>query len=332
MLKHVLKWVPWCGWIFFVATLILWRNSSPSLPVLNDEPVITDVPQPKRITAPKVSLSKSEKTEIKSASPLDSAEIRRASADAESGNPAIRKALKMAANQKPEEALQLLLQAAEKDKENEELQTQIGLMYARKLNQPEKAIPYLEKSLAKDPNQPDVLPELVRAYQTPERLKQGQDFLQELSETKHPTAVGPALALADLKSRGGNPNEAALYLEKRARGLQAPGEAYAFAAAIQMGEKGDPAQALKNATLAEEYSKAAVNEKRQRGESTALPTRDLARDQFTKADAYFRLGRPEEGLKILQEWAPQKSPEGEEAVARIEGYKRALGRQTPAAE
>lgn len=313
------------GWVLFAVTATMWWRSSSSI---TNSSETTDAPAATRPKTTKLTQAAAPIPAVPAPTGPLAGTTGTKVAEPKGHAPVVQNALKLADTQKPEAAIAMLTKAAEADPDNEDIQAQIGLIYAKKLNQPAKALPYLEKSLAKNPNQPEVLPELVAAYEHPDRIKQGTDYLRDLAENKHPTAVGPTLAMADLKSRSGNPVEAAQYLERRAQSIEAPAEAYAFAASLQMGGKGDPRKAEENFRRAEEFDKKALKDKQSRGEETELATRNLARDQFGRVDALVKMGNVDDARTLLSEMASSRSAASDEALSRLE----ALNRQMKGAE
>lgn len=273
-LRTIIWWI-WgiAGWILFLATYFDGEKRPQN-----------EVP-PALVTS-QVNLPALPKPPPKPETPkIASPEIRKIS------HPTVDESVRMATRlgqQEPEKAIDILKKALELHPESaDSLEAQIGLLYSRQLGQPEKSLPYFESSLLKNPNQPDILSELVGNYSRANSSKQAEFFLQRLSQEQHPKSAGPTLAYADWLATQGRNKEAISNLERRASQLESPWEAYSMAANLSSREA---MRAQANARTPEEarravelstrsisnYEAAISNlENRVRSDSSSAPRRSL---------------------------------------------------------
>ena len=202
-----------------------------------------------------------------------------------------------------DKALELLLEALNSHPESEQLQARIGNLYFQK--DPQAAIPYFENSLMSNPNQPEVLPKLVAAYQHPDQRKRGQEFLQEFAD-RHPNSVTPVLAYVDFLAAGGKPRAAADYAEEKAQQLSQPADAMqarGLAGNLYLGA-GQPEKAIQNFEVVARHEERIKREKQARGESTYMEDKRLAELRMGQAYAFARLGNFEQARKMADQLPP----------------------------
>lgn len=207
------------------------------------------------------------------------------------------KARKLVRKQNSTEALAILEKELAKGGDKAEIEAEIGKIYQR-LDKPELAISHLQNSVRADPEQPDVLPDLVSSYVKSNHLQEGEQFLLEVSAQLHPTAPGPALAYADLKARQQQWGEAANFLEQRAATLSNPDEAYGAAGSLHLqGPNPNPVRAQR----AFEQS---MQIHRERGATNQANPSAVTRDVSGLVQAYLMQGKVDDAERTLNENSP----------------------------
>jgi len=125
---------------------------------------------------------------------------------------------------KSQEAAQALGNLLQASPEDPDLNAEMGLLYARKLNDPGQALSYFEKALQKNSEHGGVLEEIVHMASTSkdkEIQQRGKEVLQQLVRNK-PAAVGPNAALSDLQNAQGNPEGSLRTLEAAVQASNEP--------------------------------------------------------------------------------------------------------------
>lgn len=181
---------------------------------------------------------------------------------------------------------------------------ELGFLYLRVFEDPEKAQTYLQRAVQADPESAEATFDLVGTYLLRNDVEGGVSFLKGVLET-HPKSSNVTFAMGDMLAARGRLDEALPYFERavampNSRDYMWSGMGAAY---LESGRTQDAVRAFREATSRSEVE---VNERRDRGESTIVAENQLARSLGDLAHAMMEAGDLNGAEETLNRLARQR--------------------------
>lgn len=217
------------------------------------------------------------------------------------------------AERDPEGAVRMLAGRLEKEPDNLALLQKMGAIHLHEMQQPVKAIPFLEKALGREPQNGEALHNLVGSYLGAEQGERGAEFLSELVQ-QNPEAYDARLALGDLLASEGKLSESLAVLTTLVADPKAPPDARVLLAHTLLAHNQSQAAEEQLRWLVG-HQQSQIAAKAQRGEPTFDDRNELAVRLRELTQSQLSQGKRHEARETAMQLP--ESPERESLLKKI---------------